>query len=117
MKPSCLRLFPSSPWPAPLWLGPRRPPTAPAPAPAAAQPAAPHPTAPRRDQWRQQHPNVVHPAARRMTQALNLLEAKGYGDFKDFRADGQNFDANVTAHGQPFTVIINPDKSQVTRQS
>src|SRR5579862_2658313 len=30
------------------------------------------------------------PDAKRMTKALNLLEAKGYGTFNDFKADGKD---------------------------
>jgi len=54
--------------------------------------------------------------ARRETAALNLLEAKGYGDFKDFHADGRNFMATVTQQGRSFTVIINPDLGALTQQ-
>lgn len=54
--------------------------------------------------------------ARRETRALNLLEAKGYGDFTDFRADGRNFSAEVDKNGQRVTVITNPDSGQVTQQ-
>lgn len=53
----------------------------------------------------------------RMTQALNLLEAKGYGDFTNFRADGKNFDATVTQNGKTVTVVVDPDASQITQQS
>ena len=54
--------------------------------------------------------------ANRMTQALNLLEAQGYGSFSNFKADGANYQATVTQDGQSFTVVINPDSGQVTRQ-
>jgi hypothetical protein len=57
------------------------------------------------------------PSAQRATDALNLLEAKGYGNFKDFRADGSNFDAAVKEFGHQFTVTIDPDSGQVTQQS
>ncbi len=30
------------------------------------------------------------PGEARMTHALNLLEAKGYGDFREFKQDGKN---------------------------
>jgi hypothetical protein len=55
-------------------------------------------------------------AGNRMTQALNLLEAKGYGDFTNFKADGSNFTATVAQNGQHFAVLVNPDSGQVTRQ-
>jgi hypothetical protein len=56
------------------------------------------------------------PEALRETHALNLLEAKGYGDFTNFRADGKNFTATVAAQGKSATVIVNPDSGQITRQ-
>lgn len=52
----------------------------------------------------------------RMTHALNLLEAKGYGDFHDFTPDGKNFDATVTRAGKQMSVKIDPDNDQVTVQ-
>lgn len=54
--------------------------------------------------------------ANRMTDALNLLEAQGYGSFSNFKADGANYEATVTQNGQSFTVVINPDSGQITRQ-
>jgi hypothetical protein len=56
------------------------------------------------------------PQAERMTKALNILEAKGHGNFKDFRADGDNYAATVTSDRGPVTVVIDPDTDQVTRQ-
>lgn len=55
-------------------------------------------------------------AANRMTAALNILEAKGYGAFNDFRADGKDYTAAVAQDGHRFTVLIDPDNGQVTRQ-
>lgn len=52
----------------------------------------------------------------RMTHALNLLEAKGYGDFHDFKSDGKNFDATVTRNSKQMTVQVDPDSDQVTVQ-
>lgn len=57
------------------------------------------------------------PPEERMTDALNLLEAKGYGDFSDFRQDGKNFAATVSQGGRRFTVVIDPDSNRITRQS
>lgn len=54
--------------------------------------------------------------AARMTQALNLLESQGYGSFRDFKAAGANFAATVSQNGQNFTVLINPDSGQISRQ-
>ena len=59
------------------------------------------------------HYNSNPAEARRATQALNLLEAKGYGDFKDFKRDGQNFQATVQRHGKTLTVMVNPDAKTV----
>jgi len=55
--------------------------------------------------------------AARMTHALNLLEAKGYGDFTNFRADGKNFEATVTQNGKAISVVVDPDANQITQQS
>ncbi len=60
-------------------------------------------------------PNTA--SARRMTDALNILEAQGFGNFKDFHAVGQNFAAAVDQNGQQFTITVDPDNGQVTRQS
>lgn len=57
------------------------------------------------------------PLEERMTDALNLLEAKGYGDFSGFRQDGKNFAATVSQDGRRFTVVIDPDSNRITRQS
>jgi hypothetical protein len=56
------------------------------------------------------------PTSLRMTHALNLLEAKGYGDFHNFRQDGKNFDATVTRAGKQASVQVDPDTDQVTVQ-
>ena len=56
------------------------------------------------------------PAAQRMTHALNLLEAKGYGDFHNFRPDGKNFAATVTRAGKQASVQVDPDTDQITVQ-
>jgi len=42
------------------------------------------------------------------TRALNLLEAKGYGDFRNFQARGQDFTATVTQHDRAVTLLIDP---------
>jgi hypothetical protein len=52
--------------------------------------------------------------ASRATDALNLLEARGYADFSNFTADGNNFRATVYDNGQPATVSINPFTGDVT---
>jgi hypothetical protein len=55
--------------------------------------------------------------AQRMTSALNLLEAKGYGSFDNFKSDGKNFTATVTRNGHEMSVRVDPDRGQVTVQS
>jgi hypothetical protein len=52
----------------------------------------------------------------RMTHALNLLEANGYGDFRNFQPTGKDFTAAVTRNGQQFGIVVNPDTNQITRQ-
>ena len=54
--------------------------------------------------------------AKRETKALNLLEAKGYGNFRNFHREGRVFAAMVLHHGQPERVMINPDTGSVTRR-
>lgn len=51
----------------------------------------------------------------RETQALNVLEAKGYGgNYTDFQRDGSNYSAMVTHKGKQQKVIIDPDTGTVT---
>lgn len=54
--------------------------------------------------------------AQRMTSALNLLEAKGYGSFNNFKSDGKDFTATVMKNGQSQTLRIDPDSGQITNQ-
>jgi hypothetical protein len=53
----------------------------------------------------------------RETKALNLLEAKGYGSFENFHADGKDYSATVNANGRQFQVMIDPDSGNVTNRS
>ncbi len=53
------------------------------------------------------------PAAARYTQALNLLEDKGYGNFTNFHKSGNEFQATVTRNGKSMTVTVNPDSGVV----
>ncbi|MGA3305690.1 MAG: hypothetical protein ABSC26_06740 [Stellaceae bacterium] len=55
-------------------------------------------------------------SGQRETQALNLLEAQGYGNFTDFRAEGANFAATVSDPNGQYTVLVNPDNGQVIRR-
>ena len=50
----------------------------------------------------------------RMTKALNLLEANGYGGFTNFKADGDGYKATVTRDGHDVTVHVDPDTGKVT---
>ena len=45
--------------------------------------------------------------------ALNLLEAKGYRNFKTVRESGDNFVVDATRDGKDVTVTINPDTGQI----
>jgi hypothetical protein len=54
-----------------------------------------------------------NPQAVRATEALNLLEAKGYGQFSDFKAAGHDFTADVTKDGRTMHVLIKPDAHQI----
>ncbi|MGH7075874.1 MAG: hypothetical protein ACREFD_16985 [Stellaceae bacterium] len=49
----------------------------------------------------------------RATRALDLLEARGYHDFKNFRRHGRDYAATVTHHGRRERVIVNPDSGSV----
>lgn len=51
----------------------------------------------------------------RMTTALNLLEARGYGSFSGFEADGPDYRATVTQDGHRFQVRIDPIERSVSR--
>jgi hypothetical protein len=48
------------------------------------------------------------------TRALNLLEAKGYGDYRNFRPEGGGFAADVNRGGRTETLMVNPDTDSVT---
>ena len=56
------------------------------------------------------------PGGDRMTHALNLLEADGYGDFSNFQQSGKDFTATVKRNGRQVGVVVNPDTKQITRQ-
>lgn len=57
------------------------------------------------------------PQAVRYTQALNLLEAKGYTGFTNFRRAGSDFMASVTQNGRARTLMIDPDHGIITPKS
>jgi hypothetical protein len=58
--------------------------------------------------WKESSPQAV-----RATEAPNLLEAKGYGQFSDFKAVRHDFTADVTKGGQIMHVLIKPDVHQI----
>jgi hypothetical protein len=56
-------------------------------------------------------------ASDRETQALNLLEAKGYGSFTNFQPAGKDYTATVTHDGHAMNVRVDPISGMVTTQS
>lgn len=54
--------------------------------------------------------------ANRETEALNLLEAKGYTQFNHFQRDGHDFSAVVAKNGQKSTVVVHPNSGEITVQ-
>jgi hypothetical protein len=49
----------------------------------------------------------------RATEALNMLEANGDGQFNDFRAIGRDFAANVEKNGTTQHVVIRPGANTI----
>ena len=54
---------------------------------------------------------------RQATKALNLLEAKGYGDFQNFRSHGTDFTATVKQDNRTLTLLIDPDSRTITTEN
>jgi hypothetical protein len=54
--------------------------------------------------------------ANRETQALNLIEARGYGPIRSFRNDGKLYDATVMQNGKAISLQVDPDNGRVTHQ-
>ncbi len=52
----------------------------------------------------------------RETKALNLLEAKGYASFTNFKPDGRDYAATVAKNGHNMTVRVDPHSGQITTQ-
>jgi hypothetical protein len=50
----------------------------------------------------------------RATQALNMLEVAGDGQYSNFRANGRDFTADVVRNGQPLRVQVDPDAGTIT---
>lgn len=57
--------------------------------------------------------NPDNPEASSATDALNLLEARGYANFSDFSAAGNGFRATVVNGGQASRVSIDPRTGQI----
>ncbi len=63
---------------------------------------------------RMPHMTGDNPAAQRATDALNLLEARGYPDFAEFAPEGTNFSASVPdSNGNRVKITINPDSGEI----
>ncbi len=56
-------------------------------------------------------------SADRETQALNLLEAKGYGSFTNLRPAGKDYTATVTQGGHSMDVRVDPQSGVITTLS
>lgn len=56
-----------------------------------------------------------NPVEERMTAALNLMEADGFGAFSDFHAAGKNYAALVDQDGRRFPITVDPDSGEVAR--
>ena len=53
------------------------------------------------------------PAARRVTDALNLLESQGYAEFDNFHEEGPAFAADGKLDGKPVRLMIDPATRQI----
>ncbi len=86
--------------------------------PAATPPAAPAPAAAAPAQHRVVHQRAAYhdTAGDADTAALNLLEAHGYTNIKQFSGSGSQFQAVVDRDGKPVTVTVDPATGAV-RQS
>jgi hypothetical protein len=50
------------------------------------------------------------------TDALNLLESKGYGDFDNFHRDGRMYAVTVTRDGKTMHLIIDPESGKIEKR-
>jgi hypothetical protein len=57
------------------------------------------------------------PRQERYTEALNLLEAKGYGSFTNFQKFGNDFEASIDRDGKPQMMMIDPDQGTIKPMS
>jgi hypothetical protein len=51
------------------------------------------------------------------TKALNLLEANGYTDIRQFRRIGQHYEAVITKDGKPVTVVVDPATGDIRNRA
>ncbi len=56
-----------------------------------------------------------HTEEQPITDSLNLLQSRGFGDYRDFRAVGGHYEATVDDNGKPTTVIIDPAAGTLKR--
>jgi hypothetical protein len=56
-------------------------------------------------------------SADRETQALNLLESRGYGSFTNFRAAGSDYTARAMTNGHAVNLRVDPRSGKVTVES
>jgi hypothetical protein len=54
------------------------------------------------------------PDAERATEALNLLEANGYVNFRDFQREGKNYTVSAWVNGALRVVTVDPDTHEVS---
>jgi hypothetical protein len=54
---------------------------------------------------------------RQATGALNLLEAKGYGAFRHFQAQGADFTATVKQQNRTVTLLIDPGAGTIQAEN
>ncbi|MBV8166122.1 MAG: hypothetical protein JO021_04965 [Alphaproteobacteria bacterium] len=59
----------------------------------------------------------VYRAGDRDTQALNLLEAKGYTGIQQFHPVGKDFEAMLTKDGKQMAVTIDPDAGTIQNRA
>lgn len=50
------------------------------------------------------------------TDALNLLESRGYGDFDNFHRDGRMYAATVTRNGKTMHLTIDPEAGKIEKR-
>jgi hypothetical protein len=85
---------------------------------AQSQPGAPTSEAPAKPATKApgvHHTRVVHGDTD--TKALNLLEANGYTDIRQFRRVGQHYEAVTTKGGKSSTVVVDPATGEIRNRA